>query len=240
MSDVDKLAKVQSRVQKLIAQAEGTDNQEEAATFYAAAEDLMLRYAIDADQLKGKDAPKDEIIILTFQHPHAAIYWSVDRPAASLIAQAVGLCGLAADNTNRVIYLYGTKQDAEYTKTMILSVWKQQRRHMRLWKKVNPELKVLSGAPLRNVEKGFYLGFAKGAGEKITESRESVTSETGGELVLANRMNEVKDFMADKVGRGRATGPRSMSGRGFNEGRQRGRDANLGHELGRAKRTVVR
>jgi len=130
--------KIINRVRKLLAQAEGTDNEHEAATFMAAAMATMERHALDEALVRAGagEAPPE---ITTWQwvvqgHSDHNLAWAT---AAWNVAHALGcegvmtrssgddyaqLFGIKNQNETLTLHLFGTASAIEHSQLLIASL----------------------------------------------------------------------------------------------------------------------
>ena len=224
------------RISALMAKADSTNSPEEAQAFYAKAEQLMLRYAIDRASLeKGSKVEKEEVITVTIAFPHTRErFKALGVFGSSLLNEAIGLTGIAVNTRTYTITLYGRKADVSHTRTIIEAAWRQAENHLRVWRKSSEAYAQVYAASdwptYYRMLDGYVLGFCQGAGAKIKEGREEFIQKTdGAELVLASVKKDVED-MINKLPRSRARLPRTES-EAYASGYTAGREANLVSEL---------
>lgn len=227
------------RIEKLIAKAESTTHVEEARTFMAKAQSLMLKHSIEQARLgtsgKAQKAVVEIHIIKFDEAKLPASYWPVLRDAAASVGYATGVVGVAYVNSRRLVYIYGTKTDAEQVGAMISSMWRQSKAHLNMWRKIDPRYNSLSwGVERQYNEKwactiAFLKGFGHGFADSIREAKDAVVAETGSALVLVGRSAEIKAAMSDV--RTVAARPLKTGSYGYMDGRRAGYDAQKGNRL---------
>ena len=224
------------RISALMAKADSTNSPEEAQAFYAKAEQLMLRYAIDRASLeKGSKVEKEEVTLVTVAFPHPRErFKALGVFGSSLLNEAIGLTGIAVNTRTYTITLYGRKADVTHARTIIEAAWRQAENHLRVWRKSSEAYaQVYASADWPTYYKmldSYVFGFCQGAGAKIQEGREEFIQKTAGaELVLASVKQDV-EAMLSKLPRSRVRRPRIES-EAYESGYTAGREANLVAEL---------
>ena len=224
------------RISALMAKADSTNSPEEAQAFYAKAEQLMLRYAIDRASLeKGSKVEKEEVTMVTVAFPHTRErFKALGVFGSSLLNEAIGLTGIAVNTRTYTITLYGRKADVTHARTIIEAAWRQAENHLRVWRKSSEAYaQVYASADWPTYYKmldSYVFGFCQGAGAKIQEGQEEFIQKTAGaELVLASVKKDV-EAMLDKLPRSRVRRPRIES-ESYESGYTAGREANLVSEI---------
>ena len=208
------------RVRKLLAKAEGTDNEHERATFMAAAGALMAKYGIEQATLgagSARQVPGDRVV--TVPGP-----WAGEKARlVYLVAQAVRcrpvLIG-RADGGQRV-HLFGFRSDLERADLLATSLLLQMASGL---------LRLSPHDHVRAYRRSWLLGFTDEVYRLLAAAEERAVKESaepGTALVLADRGAEVDRAVAEIYPRIRRSVPR-MSGSGYRDGIAAGRRADLG------------
>lgn len=214
------------RIQLLLNKAERTDNEHEADAFFAAAQSLMQRHAIDDQDLPGNE--RKETIVKRIM--------PAKKTMAMRAAMARLLAGCAKANRCRVVnaanrgegqfWIFGYESDAAFVEMLYCSILVQMNvARRKAYRKYN-------GWDSRYVwSNNFALGYAEGIVERLTkmaeESAAKVSAEAGNAVALFDRSAEVDDWMKDnlKLKKGRAI--RRYVGEGYAGGFNSAKDANL-------------
>lgn len=212
------------RIRALLAKAESTDFPEEAEALSAKAQELMTRHAIDVALLEaGTAVPTIAIAArrLHVQDPYA-------EPKVRLL-DAVG-----SANGVRVIWLealgmatvVGPAADLAAVDLLFTSLLVQATRAMAATGRAGG---ARSRAP--GFRRGFLTAYAVRIGERLSEARDRVTTESGGAdlvPVLRGRQQAVDDAFAAMFPDSYARETRSFDARGWHAGRAAADDADLG------------
>lgn len=233
----EKLAK---RIADLVAKAERTDNEHEAAIFMAKAEELMLKHAIDRADLEARGKlQKQPITTKVVPFPHAKCYYTpMCFFGAYSIVKAIGLVDMTYTQWNYSIMLWGTPTDIANAETMIRSAWTQAIAARKFFVATDPELarlKALFGtnhSAYWNAIYQFLRGYMMGFASKITEAKNQVVKETGAALVLVGRHDEIELLKKKQgVGKGRSRNTGAVYTNAYAKGKAEGRSANIGNQV---------
>lgn len=209
-------AKVMDRIAKLLAKAERTDNEHEAKMFSAAAEAMMVRYALDeaaveaAKRAAGEESKPDPIEKreVTFEGGNAI----TESAFRGVIVEAFGLRAIHVsrwkngrkDNAYRVLTVIGHASDIGRAMTIAESLRQQATTAMGHWEATDATMGMLSlagkGQTVRSYRRSYLLAFASEAAQRITDNRrkaEAEVSGTGTALVLADRSAAVHAAVAE-------------------------------------------
>ncbi len=237
------------RVGKLLAQAEGTDNEHEAAAFVERAQRLATEHAVDLERARARqrdrhrradDAPlfQERLEVGTRgrrgNRHRVLLYVAIARANDVLV-------NIGSDST--FVLGFGHRTDLDVVE--------------RLWASLAVQM---SAAAQRRLDAGehrrdrdvsavtwrlsFFDGFIASVGERLEAARAAVVSRarqpaTAGEpsaaLVLRAKAERVKDFYATTSSargswRGTWTGRTGVSPRAHDAGRRDGLRADLGHD----------
>ncbi len=235
------------RVRKLLAKAEGTDNEYERDSFMAAANALMAKYGIEQAMLGAfnRQADKPGNRIITVHAPWADVRADlVYRVAEALRCKCVLL--RKVDGQARV-HVFGFVADIERAEVLYTSLLLQMAGG--LARLVIPE--GIRESP-RAYRRSWMLGFAREAtwlikqAEREAAQEHSATAQAPGRqsesstaLVLADRQAVVNQSVAAEYPRLETTYTRS-SGSGYGAGRAAGARANIGGTgVGRGTRGAI-
>lgn len=208
------------RVRKLLAKAEGTDNEHERATFMAAASALMAKYGIESvGQADERSRPGSRIV--TLPNP-----WAREKARlVSLVAQAVrcrplliGKSEGKGDGGQRV-HVFGFGVDLERADLLATSLLLQMAAGLSRVR-LPPDV-----TAVRAFRRSWMLGFTDEVYRLLSE--DEARAGKGMELVLADRGAEVDQVVAEHYPRIRRSVPRT-SGSGYRDGVEAGRRADLG------------
>jgi hypothetical protein len=241
---------VTRKVQALMAKAEGTDNQHESAAFYAKAQELMLRYSLDAATLRearAKRGDKASPILVDFEY----------APSEMAVAgKRILLAGLARANRVRMLdygnrpysnmgrpgntgprtawcALVGFEADVEFVRMLYVSLVAQALRLANL----DYQQHSWEGKP--SFLTAFVAGFAATVRERLAEQkREAPLSESMSALVVRVEQ-QVDDHVADlfpMLRQGRSFSTNSSSG--YVAGRRAGHQADIHPKLSSSARQL--
>lgn len=208
------------RVRKLLAKAEGTDNEHERATFMAAASALMAKYGIEQASLKHDGArPRPGSRIVTLANP-----WAREKARlVSLVAQAVRCRPLliGKGEGGERVHVFGFGSDLERADVLATSLLLQMASGLSSVR-LPPHV-----TAVRAYRRSWLLGFTDEVYRLLSTDEESALKASGMELVLADRGAEVERVVAEHYPRIRRSVP-TTSGTGYRDGVEAGRRADLG------------
>lgn len=229
------LAATKSKIAKLLAKAECTDNEHERDTFNAAAEKMMLRLGIERAELEAAGEVKAEEIIEVRRH-FESVY------AKNMVNFGHAVCGGIGNLTtlqsgrwsNATLYIIGHKSDVELAVRLLDSLELQVMSALVRWQKTTDR----KGMP--NYDKlvgnrSFIAGFAQTVHQRVAEAHRVVEQEeqvsTGAALVLASKQERINDWVSDtygKLGKGQRSGYGAFSSHAAAAGRAAGNSADVG------------
>lgn len=231
-------------IRKLLAKAESTDNEAEAAIFFAKAEALMVKYGIE--NVTTEEARSEEIVAesVTVFDPH--------------FKKQVELAARVAPGFNcRVFYTAshrdqkGAYRNSPYSaKVTFVGFSGDVRRAIELFHSLNIQMPLalksfkksrtttdnwLAGNPSNHVvNHSFMAGFISRVGSRLLEAKRAATVEMAPEgsstaLCLVDRAKQVSDYMKEnyqlRAGRG---GSRTHDSSAYGAGSSAGSRASLG------------
>jgi hypothetical protein len=217
MDEQDLLRKVQALLKK----AEGTDNANEAETFFAKANELMVKYAIDEETVraemrragKGVEEPVVENFMFSSYAHHAkakeALFVAVAKSQAvrtfpygnqkhsnDYLVEAAGLTGLYESQWVRVI---GYKSDIEHAKLLYVSLLIQSQKAANAdWRERYGDAKKTDDWP--QIGKFTWLsshmdGFSERIAERFRESKEYVMAEANANALMIDKDVNIQEWM---------------------------------------------
>jgi hypothetical protein len=170
-----------NKIMALLAKAESTEYEAEAAAYLAKAEQLMVRYSIEQADLKP--AERDKIVTMRVDITR-------NRPDHVLRNNVaiVNDVSFLRDWDNRHGTLVGYEADIAFVQALVASLILQ--RETFLAHEPRPEYE--HG---RTFNHGFRLGFANRVYRRLLDAKAKIVRETGTgtELVLASKRQQVED-----------------------------------------------
>lgn len=236
MSDATVDETVVSKVQKILAKADRTDNPEEAAIFYAKATELMERHMISNAMLaEAGKLEKDEIGHRKMTY--GSTYWQATRTTLIDLGQALGFRIVLhpwMNKKNGYLMWYGWESELKVAEVLFTSLQIQMAQaandHMR--NSPNPD-KEDRFREKRSFLAAFGTVVSTRIAQQKAETRKQVLDEddTGSLLpVLANKDHLLDDFMNDMhLGRGKAIKDPAYHPEGYSAGRRAGDMADIGN-----------
>lgn len=230
-----------AKIAGLLRKAEST-TPEEAEALVAKAAELMAKWEIDDALVRlamGKsNAKAEEIVQLTLQV--TGIYFAPTLQLGHSIARRTGVRSIQSrryqGKTEHDLYLIGYESDVHraemlFTSCLIQSMTAMQA-HMR-----DSSRSWMTGSQRFNERRSFLFGYADGVGEILTNANRAAQAATKAEsterghsmeLALVDRKQKVNERVDTKFGRLRHVNQRAKIGSGYGQGREAGRNANLG------------
>ncbi len=240
--------RIVDRVGKLLAQAEGTDNEHEAAAFVERAQQLATAHAVDLERARarqrdrhgrGTQEPLEQDRLEVGERGRRGNRHRVLLYVAAARANDV-LVNVASDST--YVLGFGHRSDLEVVE--------------RLWASLAVQMSAASsrrlaqgehracGVPAVSWRLSFYDGWVTTVGQRLEAARQRAVVDdaqptgpgsTSAALVLRAKGERVRDFYASASEargswRGPATGRSRVSGRAFAAGQADGTRADLGHD----------
>lgn len=229
------ITKMKSKIAKMLAKAERTENEHERETFTAAAERMMLRLGIAAAELEAEGEVKPEAIVEKIR-TWKGIYATTMVGFTWNIAQGFGNLTIIQSSHGqrmRSTYVIGHKSDVEQFMTLLESLnlqslsalkrFQRETHEQRAWKTVQEKFVM---------DRSFLSGFAEEVRTRLAALRVETEAEatTGAALVLASKQARIDEHMAEaypnlRKGTG---GNRQYSSMSAAAGRKAGQSANIG------------
>lgn len=235
------------RIGKLLAQAEGTDNEHEAAAFVERAQALATAYAVDLElartrqRQRAQRGTEEPLVQERFEvglrgkrgNRHRVLLYSVVARANDV------LVNVAHDST--YVLGFGHRADLEVVERLWASLAVQMTVHAQ--RRMDAGEHRAAGIAGQSWRLSFYDGWVQAVGERLQAAREravetvtqerAASGEPSAALVLREKGVRVQDFYATaSQARGSWRGPwsgrTSVSGRALAAGRNDGARADLG------------
>ena len=234
-------------IAQLLAKAEST-TPEEAEALTAAAERLMIKYAIDQaviDARRAREGKKQEQIITRkvefsgmYRKDLLSLAWSIVQALGQMRGfRSTGWVQTSSKKTpwqeSEVLKIVGFESDVEQAVVLINSLHLQAMVALRKWWNESKDTEYLFHREAARVRarRTFVVYFGHGAGQRIIESRRSVIEEmsSGTDLVLVDRKSRVDEWVEENMeyGKGRAS-KRKFDGKASGAGDRAGRNAHTG------------
>ncbi|WP_431901646.1 DUF2786 domain-containing protein [Nonomuraea sp. bgisy101] len=211
------MSRTLDRVRKLLAKAEGTDNEHERETFMAAATALMAKYGIErAAPSAARSTPANRVV--TLGDP-----WAREKARLVYLVSEAVRCRpvlIGKGDGGQRVHVFGFASDLERADLLATSLLLQM---------ASGVARVPVPADrVRAYRRSWMLGFTDEVYRLLVaaESRAAAAGAPGTELVLADRKAEVERAVAELYPRIRRSVPR-MSGTGYRDGVAAGRRADL-------------
>lgn len=197
--DIDTM---KDKISKLLAKAEGTDNQAERDAFTTKAEKLMIQLGISAAELEAAGTIKPEQIIesrLLFTDSYAKTMVQF----ASDVAYGFGnITTLRVSRSQReqVCFVIGHQSDVQTFTHLVNSLVLQAYSALKTYRKTDEVRLSVHDKQYRFVMDRSFLeayGFRVGTRLKALRVKEEKTASSGAELVLASKQARLQDHMAE-------------------------------------------
>lgn len=211
---------IAEKIALLLTKAEGTDNPLEAEAYSRKAEELMLKYSIEAAEIAAKRPgdKSDEIVMEKF--PVGGQYAAALVGYGFAVAPAFNLRSYQTLNTGNgatsYIWLVGHKSDVDQAATLMHSLLIQAEHAQKHWWKHTGSIVCadLGGSKKYAARREFYFAFASGVRSRLEEVRNRVVHEagTGTDLVLVDRAKRVSDWATQNIQTSRAKAGRVQAG----------------------------
>ena len=228
---------MKTKIAKLLAKAEGTDNEKERDSFNAKAEKLMLKLGIQRAELESAGEVKPEEIVEVVRE-WTGNYSIVMVPFTHSVASGFGNLTVLQQNVSAMLrrtFIIGHKSDVEAFTTLLDSLSLQAMSALHRWQREHAEER----RGLTDMEKyvqhrSFLAGFGQEVGNRLGREQRQVKKEEhiskGAELVLASKMDRVTNWVDETYGELKTS--RGGMKYGDREARAAGRDAGKNADLG--------
>lgn len=186
------------RIEALLAQAESTTHEEEAATFMAKAQDLMTRYAIDEAELAAQDpARKTRPTTITIEFGKFGSGIKAKRTLLAGVAE-VNRCKVWMHGGRKFMSIAGFEEDVEFVQMLFNSILIQMESACKTAVK-NEKPEGVNGASFRT---SFMYAYAARVITRLRAAQRTTEADTapGTALVLRDRKAEVDAYVSETVG----------------------------------------
>lgn len=183
-----------SKIQALLAKAERTDNEHESEAFFAKAQSLIVKYAVEQWQLTPEE--REKIILKKIDlSPKRADYLLLNAVARANSVEFV--VGAAPRSRGRRGYLTGYPSDIAFVESLTASLLLQRERELERAQAHKP-----SWEHGKAFNHSFRVAYANkiNARLKVWKADAFRDAGTGTELVLADKFAQVQQFTADQLG----------------------------------------
>lgn len=225
--------KMKTKIELLLAKAEGTDNEHERDAYTAKAQRLMLEWGIAEADLEARGEIKPEPVVQ--EHKDYRGSYATAMPVfANSVATGMGALRVLKTtygSTARV-YVIGHQSDVNYFWMMMNSLEAQCTSALTTWWKTADERQWLGRQEGWKARRQFILSFGHTVGSRLSALRTEVQTEAtpGAALVLVDKATRVDEWVDDQY-------KKLRSGRGLDggyaggaAGRAAGQRANLGEK----------
>jgi hypothetical protein len=244
------LQKTLGLIKKLMAKADSAaqiGSAEEAATFAAKANELLLKHKLEMTDLElaseDTDDPIEDGYINVAQAAGLKKGGGARRAAwieglASRLCNA-HFCKLLVVPGSKTIRIIGRKSDKQIVEYLLTTLVREGERLAILYERVSRVSAQRAGLPIpQQPKRGFLLGFTAGIGEKLREMRVQVVNQGGQHAIVrfqqatAAVQKYFDDTLGKRVGKASAPNNSTRNGAAFHAGKQAGRSQSLHGGLG--------
>lgn len=231
------IAAMKSKISKLLAKAEGTDNEHERDAFNAQAERLMLKLGIQAAELEAAGEAKAEEVVQEVREWHGN-YSIVMVPFTGTLADGFGNLTVLQSTVSPMLrrtYIIGHKSDVKAFLLLLDSLHIQVMSALHRWQKDNRERRRFLTDMQKYVEhRSFIAGFGRTCALTLAKMRrdEEKEASTGAALVLASKQERVQEWVDNKYGEMKSArgGMQYWSSGAHADGAVAGNSADLGEK----------
>lgn len=227
---------IAEKIRKLLALAEGSTNEHEAALAAQRAQEMMLKHHVDEARVHGQDVKADPIA-----EERAIVFADWNQKGTRIQGWLIGLMGAVSRSVccdyyyvpGRAIYLVGRESDRQIAKYLFEYLRREiDRLAEQGWNKPGTHNAFPSNA--KRWRRGFRLGCVAAIRERLAKPTRPAPAAgqlpaapvTETALVLRNRLEEVDTWVKDNL---KLTSTRFEPPpvHGYLEGHKAGRDLNL-------------
>jgi hypothetical protein len=198
--------KIADKIAKLLRQAEGTDNEDEARTFTAHAAALMVRHGIDQARVEALMAPDDarREEIRTVAIKMTGSYRVALRRLAFSVVSGLGTCRefYVSHRNYDVFYVVGHASDVDAAMVLITSIGMQSSDALKRWWADERWWYDTPNERFR-ARRQFLISFGEGVRDRLMIQRrgteaEAELAEPGTALAIVSRAAHLDVHMADR------------------------------------------
>lgn len=186
------------KISKLLRQAEGTDNEHERDTFFAAAQAMATRYEVELETLRQRTENREARAVPIVKRVEMG--QKGDRGAGAYTTLFVSLAnanGMDVIHSNAWVDVFGMPSDLDYLEALysVLSIQMVEDCVHYI-----DEESWVGETTKRDAQRSFYDGFASRVAQRLRETRDQtlrdLSRETDGNsaMVLVSKQREVKEM----------------------------------------------
>lgn len=227
---------IKDKIAKLLAKAEGTDNEHEREAYTAQAERLMLKWGIKAADLEARGEIKPEPVIQdkrVFQTTYAIGWVKFGHSVASGMGN---LRTLQSGAKSRYwLWCIGHTTDVSNYWVLMESLQAQCENALKQWWKDAPERQWgLSQREIYKCKRNFILAYGARVGARLADLRHEIQQDATPEaaLVLVNKQERVNSWLDENVKYKSGVNRMNAGISGSRAGAEAGQRANLGRSVG--------
>lgn len=226
--------KMKTKIELLLAKAEGTDNEHERDAYTAKAQRLMLEWGIAEADLEARGEVKAEQVV-EVRHTYTGQFATAMPYMVDSVARGMGALKIikAGAGSTVTVYVIGHQTDVDNFWMLMNSLEVQALAGMATWWKNAPQRAYLGRQEGWKARRQFLLSFGQTVGQRLRAQRTEVQAEAtpGAALVLVSKEERVVakvEEMYPRLRNGRSI--QSGSAAGGEAGREAGRRANIGEK----------
>jgi hypothetical protein len=225
-------SKIKTKIELLLAKAEGTDNEHERDAYTAKAQRLMLEWGIEEADLEARGEVKPEAVVQQHRDYHGQ--FSMAMPGfANDIARGMGNLKVikSGSKSDWRVYVIGHETDVANFWTMMDSLERQALHGLKVWWASTPDRAWLITATEKwKARRSFIMAFGSTCGARLRRLREEVQVEAtpGAALVLVSKDERVAAKVEELYPSLRNGRSLQMGYSGAAAGREAGLRAHLG------------
>lgn len=225
-------AKMKSKIELLLAKAEGTDNDHERDAYTAKAQRLMLEWGIAEADLESRGEVKPETVVQVVREFRGQ-YSMAMGPFAHRVALGMGnVKTIKAGKAARWwVYAVGHQTDVDNFWMMMDSLERQALAALKVWWSTTPDRQWLDTSTEQwKARRQFILSFGATVGQRLDALREEVQEDAtpGAALVLVSKIERVQSEYENLHPEAKASRGLSGGAAGHKAGTEAGRRAHLG------------
>lgn len=215
------------KIAKLLAKAERAGSPEEAEAFFAKAQELMTKWAIDEATVRAAQGGYVRGDVTCEAIKLTTTYARADATLMAVIADENDckvLMGEYCPGYGVYAYLYGFQEDIERVKMIWTSLLIQCARQQ----KESDRIAKMTGIDVRTARKSFRYGFSVGVRDKLRAAKADSMKDVEPSLlpVLKSKMDMVLEEAMENAGGGSNRGAR-VNAAAFSQGKAAGVNADV-------------